>query len=154
MDASLRFFTGDVSQAYVQSETTTRHPIFVRPPVALKLPARSLLRLERPLYGLPEAELHWYRTYHEHQIEKLSLKSATHDPCFLYTMDGMSQNKKSCANSRGFTRLQTDDTASAGNDCFMTQESVMAKRLDCKPTSVLKDGSSIKLNGANIGLQN
>lgn len=47
-----------VSQAYVQSETTTRQPIFVRPPTVLNLSINTLLQVKRPLYGLSEAGLH------------------------------------------------------------------------------------------------
>lgn len=64
MDSALVFFTHDVSQAYVQSETSTQRPTYVRPPETLKLPYNKLLSVDRSLYGIFEADLHSYQTYH------------------------------------------------------------------------------------------
>lgn len=103
MDPELQLITHDVSQAYVQSDTHTQRPIFVRPPVALNFHTDTLLRIDRPLYGIPEAGLHWFRTYHTHHRDKLRLNSSTHDPCFLFTRDGMSHDHRSCKAARGST---------------------------------------------------
>lgn len=59
IDNRFTFITRDVSQAYVQLETMTRHKFYVRAPNVLNLPSDTLLRVERPLYAIPEAGLHW-----------------------------------------------------------------------------------------------
>lgn len=58
MESDLSFFTRDISQAYVQSETKTQRSFFVRPLPFLNEPQSILLRVERPFYSIPEAGLH------------------------------------------------------------------------------------------------
>lgn len=110
-DASLPFSLETYRRLTCSLKPQLNFSIFVCPPAALKLPAGFLLRVERPSYDLPDAIIHCYRTYHNLYVEKLSPKYSTHDPCFLYTLGGMSQNTKYCANSGSFTLLQTDDIA-------------------------------------------
>ena len=83
MDTSLQFFTRDISQAYVQAATKVEREIFVRPPAEMNLGQQCLLRVERPLYGLPESGLHWFRTYHKHHTVVLGMTASVHDPCLL-----------------------------------------------------------------------
>lgn len=154
MGTFFRCFTRHVSQAYVQSEPTAQLPIFVRRSVVLKLSSGFLLRVMRSLYGQPEPDLHWYRTNYGHQVEKFTMQSDTRDPGFSCTDGGMSPNARFRSILKSFTCLQRDDTANAGSDCFITQESKMAKRFDGKPASVLNEASSIKFYGGITGLQN
>lgn len=58
LDSSLTFFTRDISQAYVQSDTNVQRKVFVKPPADFDFPTNVLLRVDRPLYGLPEAGVH------------------------------------------------------------------------------------------------
>ncbi len=37
----------------------------------------------KPLYGVPEAGMHWWATYSKHHKEKLSMEPSTYDPCLL-----------------------------------------------------------------------
>ena len=115
MVSDLQFFTQDISQAYVQSETRTQRAIFVRPPSILHLPPGTLLRVDLPLYGIPEAGIRWFRTYHAHHRDTQHLTASLHDPCFLYTPRGISGDHQSPEVAQGFTCLKTDDTATAGN---------------------------------------
>lgn len=119
MDEDLDLFLRDIIQAYVQSKNTTKRPIFVRPPSSLNISQGILLRINLPLYGIPEAGVHWFHTYHNHHIKKLRLTPAKHDLCFLFTKNGMSPDHSSPKISRGFTCLQTDDTSSVGNEQFI-----------------------------------
>lgn len=136
----------------MQSETNTQRPIFVRPPATINLPKGVLLRIERPLYGIPEAGLHWFRTYHNHHCKKLQLHAATHDTCFLFSQHGMSQDSISSQLPRGFTCLQTDDTATVGNAEFIKIEESFSSTFDCKKATHLSNGGKIQFNGANIHL--
>lgn len=153
MDNNLTLFTRDISQAYVQSETRTQRPIFVRPPSQLNIPRGTVLRVERPLYGIPEAGLHWFRTYHNHHKKKLALRPSIHDPCFLYTPNGMSVDSKSPKIPRGFTCLQTDDTVSAANNEFIAREAKFSNAFDAKEPTFLREGKTISFNGADISLK-
>lgn len=154
IDQSFTFFTRDVSQAYVQSTTPVQRPIFIRPPTSLKLSKDILFRVKKPLYGLPEAGVHWFKTYHAHFTAKLGMKPAIHDLCFLYKQKSLAIKAESESLVRGITCLQTDDTGNAGNDSFMKMEEVASKQFDCKPATPLKEGERIRFNGAFIGLDN
>lgn len=93
MREDLKFFTRDVTQAYVQSKTSTQRAIYVRHPTKLGIPFEKLLCVIRPHYGISQAGRHWYQTYHNHLRQKLSLNSTAHNPCFLYTKHGMVNEK-------------------------------------------------------------
>jgi hypothetical protein len=68
----------DVSQAYVQSTTLLNREFYVRPPKeiddVLNLEEGTILKVIKPLYGIPEAGNHWFSTYHRHHTEKLRMK--------------------------------------------------------------------------------
>lgn len=81
----LDIYLHDISQAYTQSHTSLTCEFYVRPPQELNLPQGVLLKILRPLYGILEAGTHWFRTYHNHHIEKLNLQQASYDPCLLFT---------------------------------------------------------------------
>jgi len=63
----------DISQAYVQSTTYLNKEIFIYPLLELGLSKDSLLRVVKPLYGVPEAGNHWFRTYHDHHTQELKM---------------------------------------------------------------------------------
>jgi hypothetical protein len=74
----------DISQAYVQSKSLLNRQFYVKPPRELDLRQGNILRVLRPLYNVPKAGTHWYRTYHAHYINKLKLLTSAYDPCLLY----------------------------------------------------------------------
>src|SRR6266702_5901723 len=98
----------DISQAYMQSSTYLSKDIFIRPPHELNLQPGTILRVLKPLYKVPEARNHWFKTYHQYHISKLKTEQSTYDPCLLYTQ----------SNSLGIIRLQTDNTLFLANQTF------------------------------------
>lgn len=152
MDSDIQFFTRDVSQEYVQLDTCTQRQIFVQPPEALNLPLHVQLRVDKPLYGLPDTGRHWYQTCHSHHCEKLSLISAIFDPCFLFTKAVMSIDAVKSSMPCGPACLNTDGTGSCGNDVFFQKKSKMASRFDCKPTNMFSTGKKILFYGVLISL--
>jgi hypothetical protein len=84
----------------MQSNTYLSRDIFIRPPLELNLQPGTILRVVKPLYGVPEAGNHWFKTYHQHHVSKLKMEQSTYDPCLLYTP----------LNGFGIIRLQTDNT--------------------------------------------
>jgi hypothetical protein len=66
----------------------------------LDLPKGTILKVVRPLYGIPEAGNHWFNTYHHYHLNLLAMTQSTYDPCLFY------------ANGSRFAiaGLQTDDT--------------------------------------------
>lgn len=106
-----------------------------------------ILRVERSIYGLPEAGILWFKTYHEYHNKTLKLKPATHDNCLLYTPGILSPNRPP---SSAVTCLQTDDTLSVGTKQFKDMEDQKVKTFRNKPSEILKPGSSITFNGELI----
>ena len=100
-------YSRDISQAYVQSTTALNRRFYIKPPKEIDLGQGNVLKVLRPLYGVPEAGTHWFRTYHKHHIEKLNLTTSTYDPCLLY-------------NSQAIVGLQTDNTLYLGTPDYVT----------------------------------
>ncbi len=53
----------------------------------LNLKEGTILKVIKPLYGIPEAGNHWFSTYHRHHTEKLRIVESTYNPCLLYCHD-------------------------------------------------------------------
>lgn len=149
-DPRMEFIIRDVSQAFVQSETSIKRPIFVRPPSILGYPHGTLFRVNRPLYGIPEAGIHWFYTYHRYHMNKLNMRPSIYDMCLLYTKGCFSISSKSENTPRGIVCLQTDDTAYIGNQAFVEKEEKMRKQFDSKNKEVLNNGGKVKFNGGTI----
>jgi hypothetical protein len=140
-----KLYLRDVTQAYVQSTTTLNREFYVRPPaeMASQLPAGSLLRVVKPLYGIPEAGNHWFKTYHDHHIKKLNMTTSTYDPCLLHTNQDQ---------GFGLVGMQTDDTLILADNNFATQEEyeITTASILCKPREQLTPSTPLKFNGGLI----
>ena len=55
----------------------------------MALPKDTILKVEKPLYGVPEAGNHWFMIYYNHHIDKLGLTTSIYDPCLLYRDDAV-----------------------------------------------------------------
>jgi hypothetical protein len=101
----LSIYLRDITQAYVQSRTPLHRDFYIRPPTELGLKPDAILKVLRPLYGVPEAGNHWFNTYHWHHLEQLGMHQSTFDPCLLF------YNNKNDKNDNGFgiVGMQTDD---------------------------------------------
>ncbi len=130
----------DISQAYVQSTTHLNREFFVRPPVELGLPSNAILKIIKPLYGVPEAGNHWFNTYHSHHREKLSMTQSTYDPCLLYT-------ENSSSSGFGIVGLQTDDTLFLADKMFAVKEEEQLHKANLLAKEREKlDNETIKFN--------
>ncbi len=138
----------DISQAYVQSTTLLNRDFYIRPPPELiqrlGLNGDLILRVVKPLYGVPEAGNHWFKTYHSHHINQLSMEQSTYDPCLLYSN-----------NPFGIVGLQTDDTLFVGDIKFAEQEQLQLQKAGflAKERECLTSTKGIKFNGGIIQLQ-
>jgi hypothetical protein len=137
----------DISQAYVQSTTNLNRDFYVRPPKELqrqlRLDESSVLKILRPLYGVPEAGNHWFKTYHEHHINKLQMQQSTFDPCLLHSNDPF-----------GLVGLQTDDTLILASKKFvdLEEEELQKAGFLAKDREQLTVDTSLKFNGGLIQL--
>jgi len=80
----LRLFTRDVTKAFVNSKTPLRRPVYLRPPADMKLEKGKVLKVVKPLYGMPEAPIHWFKTYLDYHRDGLEMVQVPTDPCLLY----------------------------------------------------------------------
>lgn len=142
---SWSIYLRDISQAYTQSSTELNRKIFVKPVNELKLPNDMLLEIRRPLYGIPEAGLHWFNTYHAYHKNELDMKPSSHDLCLLYTKDGPSHDARE--QPAGITCLQTDDSLFLANTKFKNLEEEKSGRFERKGVLKLDVGMPIKFNG-------
>ena len=136
----------DVTQAYIQSTTKLNRDFYIRitPELAQYFPGGTFLKVVRPLYGIPEAGNHWFRTYHNHHTEKLKMETSTYDPCLLH-----------CSNPKqgfGIVGMQTDDTLIVADNAFAVREEEEIRRANilCKPREKLTTKNPLKFNSAII----
>ncbi len=107
-------FTRDISKAYTQSDTCIQSDVFVVPPVEFRVDETIVLNVKRPLYGLPEAGVHWFATSHRHHVQRLHMQDSAQDKCLLWT--------ERDSPARGIVCLQVDDSPVAGDKTFVKLE--------------------------------
>ena len=94
LDDNTHLYLRDISQAYVQSATNLNREFYVRPPRELEtelgIDKDFVLKVLKPLYGVPEAGNHWFRTYHSHHVQQLHMDQSTYDPCLLQSNEPFS----------------------------------------------------------------
>lgn len=131
----------DISQAYVQSTSKLNRTIYVRPPPGTDL-GDNLLQVIRPLYGIPEAGTHWFRTYHAHHTEKLHLTVSSFDPCLMFS-------------KMAVVGLQTDDSLFSAIPAYfdLEEKERLAANFPAKPVVILQNGKDLPFNGAVISQQ-
>jgi hypothetical protein len=143
-----KLYLRDISQAYVQSTTSLNREFYVRPPKEiidqLGIDRTAILKVVKPLYGVPEAGNHWFRTYHSHHIDHLHTKQSTYDPCLLYTNDPF-----------GVVGLQIDDTLFVASTEFARaeQDELYKAHFMAKDRDELAIDKPLQFNGGLIQLR-
>ena len=146
-DDFTKLYLRDVTQAYVQSNSKLNRDFFIRPPQELiammGAPPSCILKVVKPLYGVPEAGNHWFATYHAHHTGKLGMTESTYDSCLLYKPEPL-----------GIVGLQTDDTLMLANDAFAVEEenAIKTANIMTKERTYLTLDTPIKFNGTMIRL--
>ena len=129
----------DISQAYIQSTTHLNREFLVRPPVELGLHSDAILKIIKPLYGVPEAGNYWFSTYHSNHCEKLSMTQSTYNPYLLYTKNS----------SSGFriVGLQTNDTLFLSDKTFVIKKEEQLHKANLLAKEREKLGSRLSSQG-------
>lgn len=86
--------SGDVSQAFVQSETSLQRPVFIRLPKILGYPEDILFKVNFPLYGLTKAVNHWFHTNYRYHTQDPNMYYSIYEPCLLYTQQFIAIKQK------------------------------------------------------------
>lgn len=94
-----------------------------------------VLRVVKSLYGIAEAENHWFGIYLDHHKEKLGIKISFYDACLLIIKDG--------GVNFSITGLQTDDTLNVGTEVFMNKEEaeIIEAKFKAKSPTILETGA-------------
>lgn len=138
----LPLHTRDVTKAFLQSTTVLRRPVFVRPPKEMGIDD-AVLKIIRPLYGMPESPIHWFNTYLNYHKEKLGMSGVPMDPCLLYSISAENNSPN------GLVGLQVDDTLFGGTSAFLEEEQTSSAAFP--NTGKTEIGTSIvKFNGLDI----
>lgn len=109
--------TKKVLRAYTHKNTVATPPFLIRKLQTIDFPSNLLLRVDRPLYGLPESGPHWFFNYSNLLKTRLSMTAAVYGP-FLVSSSGSQSIKRHRTGLRGGTAFQTDDTPNLGNKSF------------------------------------
>jgi len=75
----------------------------------LQLGNNTIIKVIKPLYGIPKAGNYWFLTYHLYYTEKLKIKESTYNPYLLYTHEA----------GVGIIGLQTNNTLFIRNKEFV-----------------------------------
>lgn len=84
-------------------------------------PPETVLQVVKPLYGIPEAGLHWYITYLSHQLDTLGLTRSRYDPCLLL--------KHTKGNPTAMVALQVEQNLGFGYKAFLKLEEAASHKL-------------------------
>ena len=98
----------DITSAFLQSNVLDRE-VYVQPPKGTAKPG-FLWRLLKPMYGLGDASLQWYKTLAQKLVE-LGCKRLTTDPAMFYWQGPGGELE-------GLVSWHVDDMIGAGNDKF------------------------------------
>lgn len=142
-----KLYLRDVTQAYVQSTSDLNRDFFIRPPqklvVMMRAPSNCILKVVKPLYGVPKAGNHWFATYLTHHTSKLGMMGSIYNPCLLYKSQPLA-----------IVGLQTVDTLMLAEDSFAVEEeeAIKTTNITTKERTHLIFENPIKFNGTLIQL--
>ncbi|KAF7565969.1 hypothetical protein PtrM4_054030 [Pyrenophora tritici-repentis] len=137
----------DITQAYPQAQTTLKRTILAHLPTELvhRYPRGTLLHVIKPLYGIAEAGVHWWTTYHGHHCKELDMSTSTYDPCLLIT-------NSDDADIFGIVGMQTDDTLMLGTPAFSSLEEKKIQKAEfrSKPKARLTLDVQLDFDGCTL----
>lgn len=105
-----------------------------------------VLKVIKPLYGVPEADAHWYKTYHANHIQNLTMLKSLYNSCLLWV--------SSPSMGFGVFGLQTNDTPILADKTFAAAEEVELQKVKllAKAHDQLTIDHPIKFNRSFITL--
>ena len=97
----------------------------------------------KPLYNVPEAENHWFATYHMHHKKKLGMTESTYDSCLLFRSEPL-----------GIVKMQTDDTLILADNNFAStkEKTIKSAKIMTKDREYLTLVYPLKFNSTQIKL--
>lgn len=139
----LQMHVRDVTKAFIMSKTTLRRPIYMKAPKEMKLEKGKIVKVVRPVYGMPESPMHWFKTYIDYHKNTLSMSQSKLDPCLLYRSNEEGVN--------GIIGIQVDDTICAGTSSFLDEEKLRSKEFPSKGKETISS-TAVRFNGVELQL--
>jgi hypothetical protein len=89
--SSIKLYLRDITQAYVQFKSILNRDFYVQSLSKLiklmKISSECVLKVIKSLYKMSETDNHWFKTYHDHYIDKLKMTQFIYDSCLLYIIN-------------------------------------------------------------------
>jgi hypothetical protein len=148
----------DITQAYTQSKSEVQRRIVCEAPPELGLPEDCVLVVIRPLYGIPEAALHWFITYGDFYKNDLRMVPTGLDACLFHRKGERQQSTEQFGKCQilpdGLVALQVDDSFISGSPAFLREELQKVAQFQCKEAmDIVEGGETVTFNGAELKLQ-
>lgn len=137
----LHEFKRDVTQAYTQARSWLERSVYIKAPAEMNLPEDIVLRVIKPLYGIPESGVHWYFTYLDHHLDELQMSRATMDSCLFV--------KRDHGTLSGLVILHIDHSLAIGAETFIQEGEKTARQFKTKGREQLRD-SITTFNGISV----
>ncbi len=149
--SQMKLYLRDIIQAYVSSQFNLNRDFYVQSsPKLIKLMRifnDCILKVIKFLYDVSEADNHWFKTYHDHHIDKLSMIQFIYDLCLLYiSLITIVQIDMSIID------MQIDDTLILADQSFavVEEEAIHSAKLMIKTRERLISNISLKFNDTRI----
>ncbi len=132
---------------YVQSRFNLNRDFYVQSSSKLiklmKIFNYCILKVIKILYDVSKADNHWFKTYHDHHIDKLSMTQFTYDSCLLYIINHIC-TKIMC--------MQTDDILTLVDQSFavVEKEAIHSTKIMIKTRKQLTFINFLKFNDTRI----
>jgi hypothetical protein len=86
--SQMKLYLRNITQIYVQFRFNLNRDFYVQSfPKLIKLMrifSDCILKVVKSLYDVSKADNHWFKTYHDHHIDKLNMIQFIYDFCLLY----------------------------------------------------------------------
>jgi hypothetical protein len=112
-----KLYLRNITQIYVQFRFNLNRDFYVQSSLELiklmKIFSDCILKMIKLLYDVSKADNHWFKTYHDHHTDKLSMTQSTYDSYLLYiTFIQIDLGIVSMQMSRDVTTHNTEDCES------------------------------------------
>jgi hypothetical protein len=144
---SIKLYLRNIIQIYVQSRSILNRNFHVQSSSKLiklmKIFNDCILKVIKSLYDVSKANNHWFKTYHDHHIDKLRMTQFTYNSCLLYIVDHIYMS---------IMNMQTDDTFILTDQSFAVVEkkAIHSAKIMTKTREQLTFENSLKFNDIRI----
>jgi hypothetical protein len=144
---SMNLYLRDITQTYVQSRFNLNRDFYVQSSSELiklmNIFNDCILKVIKSLYDVSKADNHWFKTYHDHHIDKLDMIQFTYDSCLLYIINRICMS---------IVSMQTDDILILIDQSFavVEKEAVHLVKILTKTREQLTSDNALKFNDTRI----